>query len=147
MTTKDRLFAEYAGFHMDSRNRATHFAGIPIIVGSLIGLLLRWDFFVVGPIGVSAGHVVLAAGILFCLVVAPSLALPMLAAAGFLAAIGRALPVWLAAALFVFGLILVLVGHVTYEGKSPAFLKNVAHLLVGPLWVLEEAMGSEKRDG
>lgn len=145
MTTKDRLFSEYAGYHTDSLNKATHFAGIPLIVGSLIGLLLRWDFFVVGPIGVSAGHVVLAAGILFYLAIAPSLALPMLAAVGFLAAIGRALPVWLAVALFVLGWILQFVGHLKYEGKSPAFLKNVTHFLIGPLWVLEEAMGLGKR--
>ena len=44
-------------------------------------------------------------------------------------------------ALFVIGWIFQFVGHLGYEKKSPAFLKNAGHLLVGPLWVLEAAMG------
>jgi uncharacterized membrane protein YGL010W len=28
-----------------------------------------------------------------------------------------------------------------YEKKSPAFFRNVAHLLVGPLWILAKATG------
>jgi uncharacterized membrane protein YGL010W len=39
-----------------------------------------------------------------------------------------------AIAAFVVGWIFQFVGH-AYEGKSPAFLTNLLHLLVGPLWV------------
>jgi len=35
---------------------------------------------------------------------------------------------------FVVGWIFQFIGH-AYEGKSPAFLTNLLHLLVGPLWV------------
>jgi uncharacterized membrane protein YGL010W len=147
MTTKARLFEEYAGFHTDPRNKACHYVGIPIIVATLIGMLLRLDLVVVGRTGISAGHLLLLAGVLYYLAIAPRLALPMLATAAFLGALGRALPLSVAASLFAFGWVLQLVGHIKYEGRSPAFLRNGVHFLIGPLWVLEAAMGGEKRDG
>jgi uncharacterized membrane protein YGL010W len=141
VSLKSRLFAEYAEFHRDSRNKVFHFVGIPIIVGTLIGMLARWDLAFVGNTGISAGHLLLALGTLVYAFLAPAMALPMLAAAGFLGAIGRALPLPAAAGLFVLGWVLQFVGHIRYEGRSPAFLKNGMHFLIGPLWVLESAMG------
>lgn len=41
---------------------------------------------------------------------------------------------WVGAAMFAGGWILQFVGHGVFEKKSPAFLTNVAHLLIGPLW-------------
>lgn len=141
MTTKESLFSDYDAYHMNPRNKVCHFIGIPLIAGSLIGLLLRWDFFTVGPVGVSAGHAALSGAMLFYLVIAPATALPMLAALAFLGTLGRTLPASWAAGVFVLGWIFQFAGHLGYERKSPAFLKNAGHLLVGPLWVLEAAMG------
>jgi uncharacterized membrane protein YGL010W len=141
MTTKERLFADYEGYHRDAGNKVFHYIGIPMIVGTLIGLLLRWDFLTVGRFGISAGYVLLAGASLFYLAIAPRLALPMLAAAAFLGTVGRTLPLRIAVALFVLGWVLQFVGHIRYEKKSPAFMKNAGHLLIGPLWVLEKAMG------
>jgi uncharacterized membrane protein YGL010W len=141
VTLKSRLFAEYAEFHKDGRNKVCHFVGIPLIVGTLIGMLTRWDLAFVGNTGISAGHLLLAAGTVVYAFLAPAMALPMLAAAGFLGAIGRALPLPVAAALFALGWVFQFVGHIRYEGRSPAFLKNGMHFLIGPLWVLESAMG------
>ena len=42
-------------------------------------------------------------------------------------------------ALFVVGWIFQFVGHYVYEKRSPAFYRNLAHLLVGPLWILAKA--------
>ncbi len=141
MATTDALYAEYEAFHANVTNKLCHFIGIPLIVATLIGLLLRWDFFTVGRFGVSAGYLVLAGATLFYLIIAPSLALPMLAVAAFLGTLGRVLPLWWAVGLFVLGWVFQFVGHLGYEKKSPAFLKNAGHLLIGPLWVLETAMG------
>ena len=33
--------------------------------------------------------------------------------------------------------------HYVYEKKSPAFYKNLVHLLVGPLWIVAKATGHE----
>ena len=145
MSAKDRLFADYDGYHQNRRNKVCHFIGIPLIVATTIGLLLRWDFVTVGRFGISAGDGVLLGATLFYAVIAPSLALPMLAATAFLGALGRALPPSWAVGLFVLGWIFQFVGHLGYEKKSPAFLKNAGHLLIGPLWVLEAAMGRGER--
>ena len=145
MATTDALFADYDSYHRNVTNKLCHFVGIPLIVATLIGLLLRWDFFTVGRFGVSAGYLVLAGATLFYLFVAPSLALPMLAVTAFLGTLGRVLPLWWAVGLFVLGWVFQLVGHLGYEKKSPAFLKNAGHLLIGPLWVLEAAMGRRER--
>jgi uncharacterized membrane protein YGL010W len=52
----------------------------------------------------------------------------------------RSLPWTVSLGVFVFGWILQFVGHSVYEKRSPAFLKNFVHLLVGPLWILAKAM-------
>ena len=53
---------------------------------------------------------------------------------------GAAMPLWLNVALFVLGWIFQFVGHSVYEKKQPAFLKNATHLLVGPLWILNDVV-------
>jgi uncharacterized membrane protein YGL010W len=40
----------------------------------------------------------------------------------------------------VVGWILQYLGHYVYEKKSPAFYRNLVHLLVGPLWILAKAV-------
>ena len=42
------------------------------------------------------------------------------------------------AALFVLGWIFQFVGHSVYEHRNPAFFRNFTHLLVGPLWILND---------
>ena len=42
--------------------------------------------------------------------------------------------------LFMLGWIFQFVGHSVYEHKSPAFLTNFLHLLVGPLWILNDVV-------
>jgi uncharacterized membrane protein YGL010W len=53
---------------------------------------------------------------------------------------GWAIPFWVNVALFVLGWIFQFIGHSVYEHKSPAFLTNVLHLLVGPLWILNDVV-------
>ena len=43
--------------------------------------------------------------------------------------------------LFVVGWIFQFIGHYVYEKRSPAFFRNLAHLLVGPLWIVAKAVG------
>ncbi|PYQ19595.1 MAG: hypothetical protein DMF81_21345, partial [Acidobacteria bacterium] len=65
----------------------------------------------------------------------------MLGASALLVALGRPLPPGLALVLFVLGWVLQFVGHYVYEKRSPAFFRNLAHLLVGPLWIVAKAVG------
>ena len=48
-----------------------------------------------------------------------------------------------ALALFVTGWIFQFVGH-AIEGNQPAFFKNPAYLVVGPMWLLRRALGLGK---
>jgi uncharacterized membrane protein YGL010W len=69
------------------------------------------------------------------------LALLMLLAAGLLDLLARYVSWPLALGLFALGWAFQFVGHYRYEKKSPAFTRNVVHLLVGPLWILARAVG------
>jgi uncharacterized membrane protein YGL010W len=65
----------------------------------------------------------------------------MLVLSAAMAAVGGLVPVPVAVGLFILGWVLQFVGHYVYEKKSPAFFRNVTHLLVGPLWILAKATG------
>jgi uncharacterized membrane protein YGL010W len=135
------LFADYAAFHATPGNKACHYVGIPLIVISLFGMLSRAPLAEVGGFTVTLAEVLLFAATLYYFTLDPRLAVLMLVASVVLALAGRALPFSAAVALFALGWLLQLVGHYVYEKKSPAFLRNVAHLLVGPLWILAKATG------
>ena len=51
------------------------------------------------------------------------------------------MPPMVALGLFVGAWVLQFIGHYVYEHRSPAFFRNLTHLLVGPLWVLAKATG------
>ena len=134
MTTVDKYFSEYSTFHTDRRNLICHEIGIPLIVWSLFSLLEQVKL---GPI--DLGMLVGALIIVFYLRLDVRLALIALLAFTALYIAGRYTPWPLALGAFVAGWILQFVGH-GYEGKKPAFLHNLVHLLVGPLWICSLAM-------
>ena len=45
---------------------------------------------------------------------------------------------------FVVGWILQGIGHAVFEKRSLAFAKNLVHLLIGPIFLLNEALGVRK---
>jgi len=141
-TLVDHL-AQYAAYHRDRRNIASHFIGIPMIVLAVAVLLSRPGFALFGLWLAPATLVALAAALFylrldtrFGLVMSLLLALCLWAAAG-LALAGTAL--WLSAGLglFVVGWVIQFVGHY-YEGRKPAFVDDVMGLVVGPLFVVAE---------
>jgi uncharacterized membrane protein YGL010W len=146
--------AQYAAYHRDRRNIATHFVGIPLIVVALAILLSRpvWTPFA----GSSAWlFPVSPAWLLFGVVTLYYLALDLSlgAAMAVFAAVCIVLGAWFARqptalwlgsgiALFVIGWIFQFVGHAAYEHRKPAFVDDVIGLLIGPLFVLAEALFS-----
>lgn len=125
------LSADYAQYHRSTGNRACHALGIPLIVLALVAwtqvpALGRF------PLVAAILPVYLAWDVALFVGMAVSVALLALAA--------PLLPGWGAGAAFVVGWILQLVGHQFYEGQSPAFLRNLVHLLVGPAWLLEKLL-------
>ena len=134
-------FSDYASFHRTPGNQACHFVGIPLIVLSLFALLARVPLFELGGFTVTAAELVLLASTAYYLTLDVALALIMLGTSIVLAAAGRLMPLSAAIALFVLGWVFQFVGHYVYEKKSPAFYRNLAHLLVGPLGILAQVSG------
>ena len=134
-------FADYASFHGTAGNKACHYVGIPLIVLAVLALLARVPLFAVGGFTVTLAEVALVGVTAYYLTLDAVLAAIMLAASVGLLMLGRPMPVWVAAALFVLGWIFQFIGHYVYEKRSPAFYRNLAHLLVGPLWIVAKAVG------
>ena len=143
MKSLTQHLSQYAAYHRDRRNIATHFVGIPMIV-SAIGLLLAQPLPLAG--GVSLGLIVAAIVTLFYLRLdlIYSVLLGGLLIAGMLQAqqwvLGVSNTVWLSwgIGLFVIGWIIQFIGHY-FEGRKPAFVDDAIGLLIGPLFVFAEA--------
>jgi uncharacterized membrane protein YGL010W len=140
------LMAQYAAYHRDRRNIATHFVGIPLIVFA-VGVLLARAQFHVADWTVSGAWIAWAAatiwyltrgnlvlGLSTALVNALLMALAHPLAAGSTAS-------WLAWGLgsFLLGWVIQFIGHY-YEGRKPAFVDDLIGLLVGPMFVVGEAL-------
>jgi uncharacterized membrane protein YGL010W len=123
------LMAEYAAYHRDKRNRLCHEFGIPMIVLAII-VLMRLAHY--GPVDLAM-VAILALSFYYASLVKGA-ALGAIVGLVVLYAVATLLTWPIAIGLFVAGWILQFVGH-AYEGKKPAFLTNLVHLLIGPLWI------------
>jgi uncharacterized membrane protein YGL010W len=137
--TRNQLFADYAAFHRDARNRRAHAVGIPLIVLGLLGLfhacpLLR--FGLVDPAVVAAIAVLLY-------YVALDVRGALVSALAFAVLYGVAVhtPWELCVGAFILGWVFQLVGH-RFEGNKPKFLENVLYVLIGPLYFFQELFDS-----
>ncbi|MBS7691224.1 DUF962 domain-containing protein [Pseudomonas lalucatii] len=136
--------SQYAAYHRDRRNIASHFVGIPLIVLAVAVLLSRPGLELAGLWLSPASLAVLAAAafylrldLRFGLLMAVLLGLCLWAGA-LLAA--QPTGTWLGwgLGLFVGGWIIQFVGH-HYEGRKPAFVDDLMGLIIGPLFVVAEA--------
>jgi uncharacterized membrane protein YGL010W len=132
---------EYEGFHRSSANEACHFLGIPSIVVGAAGLLALVHLVPLPAGYLTLAELVAAAIVIFYVASARWLGVVTGVLLAGLVLVGRALPWTLALGLFAGGWALQFLGHALYEKRSPAFLRNLLHLLVGPAWLVERAFG------
>ncbi|MNR09898.1 hypothetical protein D3C85_1261220 [compost metagenome] len=132
---------QYATYHRDPRNIATHFVGIPLIVVAVAVLLSRPQW---AGGWLSPAVLVALASAWFYLRLELRLGVLMSVLLGLCIWAGQVLAqqstlVWLASGvgMFVIGWAIQFVGH-HYEGRKPAFVDDVTGLIVGPLFVVVE---------
>jgi len=137
MNRLESRFQDYELYHQSRGNKWMHYLGIPMIVVTLFGLLSHLvligqasDFY---RLDVALCVICLAS--IFYLILDyqwGGALIPVLLGCYFL---GRTLDSPVLWGFFLLGWVFQFVGHGIYEKKSPAFLHNLQHLLIGPLWV------------
>jgi uncharacterized membrane protein YGL010W len=144
MRTLEQQLTNYAAYHRDRRNIATHFVGIPMIVLAAFALLARPTVALLG-LPLSPALLVFLGGVAFYLALDIRFGLAMLLSTAPAYGFG----VWLAAhdtgtwlgagvGLFVIGWVIQLIGHL-FEGRKPAFVDDLIGLMIGPLFLVAEA--------
>ncbi len=136
------LLSQYAEYHRDRRNIATHFVGVPMIMFGSLVLLSR-------PAFEFAGLLLSPAWLLLALIIAWTLSRGALALGLVTSAVWVLLSLlahgvgsgWWAWGLgfFAVGWVIQFIGHY-YEGRKPAFVDDLVGLFVAPMFVLLELL-------
>lgn len=134
--------AMYAAYHKDSRNRLTHYIGVPTILFSIMIVLEQVEIE-----ETTSGAVLLLGLILIVYTVAVPLIglisatvyVPLYLAAAHVAVIGSYLGWGVAAAAFVAGWAIQFIGHV-FEGRRPAFTVNMVQVFMAPAFLVAESL-------
>lgn len=136
--------ANYAAYHQDPRNFATHVIGIPMIFFAVIALLSRLVIGYVGSIPISFALIGVIVLSIYYIKLQFNLGLVMGVLSCSAAFYGQMLAAmdsttWLtwSVGLFVAGWIIQFIGHF-FEGKKPAFVNDIMGLIIGPMFIVAE---------
>lgn len=144
MRRVDAWFKDYGASHQTKGNKLTHLVGIPLIIMTLLGLLHPLTLFHAGNFAVPAAMMLWVLGTAFYVWIHPVLGASMFFSVGVLYYVGTVLPRPALWTLFAAGWIFQFAGHYFYEKKMPAFTRNLAHLLVGPLYIQNSVLKIKK---
>lgn len=138
MNRVDALLAEYGSYHRTRGNLVCHSFGITLIVYGILALLQEVPLTLGGA---TAAELLIAAAFVFYLFLDVPLAFAILVAVGLLDVLARAAGDWrVGLAAFLLGWILQGIGHAVFEKNKPAFLRNLVHLMVGLLFLVNELL-------
>ena len=140
MKSVQEQFSDYAAFHQTAGNKLFHRLGIPIIMLSLLGMLERVVIAVTDSWQLDLAILLIVGSGIYYLALEWKLGLAMIAVSIGMYFAGAAMPMWLLIALFIIGWIFQGIGHAVYEKRQPAFAQNLIHLLIGPLWILNDML-------
>ena len=137
MRRVDALLADYALAHRTRGNVLCHVAGITLIVFGVLAMLGRVP---IAPHATAAELLIAAAGVYYFWLDLP-LGIAVTLAVLLLDLAARRAGDWkIGAVAFAAGWIFQGIGHGVYEKRSPAFLRNLVHLLIGPAFLVNEAL-------
>jgi uncharacterized membrane protein YGL010W len=136
MRRVDALLSDYASFHRTRGNLVCHAFGITLIVFGILSMLLAIPL----PIdSFTVAEALITVGVLFYVTLDVTLAAAMLAELALLDLVARVVGDWrIGLAAFALGWVFQALGHARFEKNRPAFFKNLAHLMVGPLFLANE---------
>ncbi len=144
MRTLEDQMAFYAAYHQDTRNKLTHFIGVPAIVLGVM-VALAWLRIEVAGVTISAAMPVTAIllGYYLRLDIALGVAMAgvfgaLLYAAESIAALPLGAGIAWFLVLFAGGWVVQLVGHM-FEGRKPALVDNLFQIFVAPIFLCAEA--------
>lgn len=142
MKRVDSLLFDYRSFHRTRGNLVCHAIGITLI---LFGTLSMLSAVRLGaphaPARLSVAEPLILAASLFYLSLNVPLALCLFLELALLDLAARSIGDWrVGLAAFLIGWVFQGIGHARYEKNSPAFFKNLLHLLVGPLFLVNELL-------
>lgn len=136
--TASEYIQEYSMYHQSRQNRLIHMVGIPLIMISVLGMLDYATLFKIWGFPLTLGTVLLTGANLFYLSIHKRLGLVMLPISLAMYVLAVQFVFMVNLGIFVAGWIIQLYGHKVYEKKAPAFVDNFIHLLIGPLFILNE---------
>jgi uncharacterized membrane protein YGL010W len=145
MKTLAQQMAVYNAYHLNPRNKRTHFIGVPLIVIALLSPL-SWVRIETTGLAITGAVLFVAIVAIWYVLLDVSLGLltiaavlPMLGIAHLIALQGRTTG-WVAFAIaFVGGWVFQLVGH-AIEGRRPALVDNFLQIFVAPVFLVAEAL-------
>jgi uncharacterized membrane protein YGL010W len=138
--------AAYAAYHRDPNNCLTHLIGIPMLfVAVITPLEALWiplhhhhvPLAVLLTLPAIAGWLMLDLGVGAALLLSLC---PLFVIAALVARHGGELMWCVTAVLFVVGWIFQLAGHFIFEGRKPAFVDDLSHTLIGPMFVVAKLL-------
>lgn len=140
----EEYLADYAAYHRDRRNIATHFFGIPVVVLSICTLLGK-PLMMVGGVALTPAAILCGFATLFYCRLSLRFGLAMALFLGAHVSLGfwlADLAPWswltLGGSLFAVGWFIQFMGHY-FEQRKPAFMDDLIGLLIGPLFIVAEA--------
>jgi uncharacterized membrane protein YGL010W len=145
MQSLEQNLTQYAAYHRDRRNIATHFIGVPMIMFAIV-LALATVSVPVGPMAVTLAAVACVAlcayylrlDLVLGIAMAVVLFVMCATASEIVARVSTGAALGLAVAVFVVGWALQFLGH-KFEGMKPAFFDDAKQLFIGPIFVCAEA--------
>ena len=141
MKRVDELLADYASYHRSRGNKICHFIGIPLIMFGIFSMLQLLRIGIISAFPLTAAEIFIAIVAIYYFTLDAKLAAGMLITTVIIDAAAHAIDDWrIGLAVFIIGWIFQGIGHAVYEKRSPAFLKNLLHLLVGPIFLMNEAL-------
>lgn len=137
----DELLTDYASYHRTRGNIICHFIGIPLIIFGIFSMLQLLRFGMISAFPLTAAEIFIVIVSVYYFTLDAKLAAGMLVSSAMIDAAAHAVDDWrIGLGVFIIGWIFQGIGHAIYEKRSPAFLRNLLHLLVGPIFLLNEAL-------